>query len=355
MRISDRVSAMLERYRRRILIGCLVLTAAALALGARSWLLDVWGQPLKLPEEGVVLTVSAGEGLGAVLNRAEAAGWLSNARWIGFMAARQGLDARMHVGEYRLLPGISAEGLVDKLARGEVLRYRVTLPEGITLARALELLCAQETLKCLLDGVDDPRLLSLVKPHAAAEGWFLPETYSYRRGDSDWDVLQQAHTLMKGALTSLWRERDSGLPLESPYDVLKLASIVERETGKASERPEIAGVFIRRLERGMRLQTDPTVIYGLGTRFQGNLTRAHLRDPENPYNTYRIQGLPPTPIALPGRAALEAVVHPAQGDALYFVARGDGSHAFSATLEEHQEKVRQYQLNRRSDYRSSPK
>ena len=354
MRMSDQGAAMRKPYRRRLLVVSLMVAVSMLALGVRGWLLDVWQQPLELPPEGVVLEVSPGEGLSAVLSRAEALGWLSRARWVGFVAGLRKLDERMHIGEYRLLPGLRADGLVEKLTRGDVLQYQVTLPEGITLARALDVLCAQQSLTCSLDGVNDPRLLSLVAPHDAAEGWFLPETYSYRRGNSDWDVLQQAHRLMTKELMALWNQRDAELPLESPYDALRLASIVERETGLASERPEIAGVFIRRLERGMRLQTDPTVIYGLGSRYEGNLTRAHLLDPENPYNTYRIHGLPPTPIALPGRAALEAVVHPAEGDALYFVARGDGSHAFSATLEAHQEKVRQYQINRRSDYRSSP-
>ncbi|MEE4202124.1 MAG: endolytic transglycosylase MltG [Halieaceae bacterium] len=344
---------MLKRRGLRLLVFS-VFVSALLVAGGRAWLLDVWHQPLALPAEGVRLEVAAGEGLGAVLKRAQSAGWLSRARWVGFIAAQLGLDARMHVGEYQLAPGLDAAGLVNQLAKGDVVRYQVTLPEGISLSQSLSLLCAQPALRCLIDGEKDPRLLTLVAPHASAEGWFLPETYTYRRGESDWDILQQAHALMQRELTHLWAERDTGLPLEDPYDALRLASIVERETGVASERPQIAGVFVRRLARGMRLQTDPTVIYGLGDSYDGNLTRAHLRDAENPYNTYRIPALPPTPIALPGRASLAAVVHPADGDALYFVARGDGSHAFSATLEEHQKRVKQYQLKRRSDYRSSP-
>ena len=155
-------------------------------------------------------------------------------------------------------------------------------------------------------------------------------------------------------LQTAWAQRDPSVPLASPYELLTLASIIEKETGVASERPEIAGVFARRLQKGMRLQTDPTVIYGLGESYEGDLKRSHLRDESNPYNSYRHHGLPPWPIALPGREAIEAAARPAAGDALYFVARGDGSHTFSATLQEHEEAVARYQLQRRSDYRSSP-
>ena len=158
---------------------------------------------------------------------------------------------------------------------------------------------------------------------------------------------------MREVLDNEWQSREDGLPYQSPYEALTLASIVEKETGVGSERSQIAGVFVRRLKKGMRLQTDPTVIYGLGDQYQGNITRRHLKQ-ETPYNTYLIKGLPPTPIAMPGREAIHATLHPAEGDALYFVAKGDGSHYFSATLEEHLQAVRRYQLQRRSNYRSSP-
>ena len=188
----------------------------------------------------------------------------------------------------------------------------------------------------------------------SAEGLFLPETWSYIRGDSDLDILRRSHHALTELLSSLWERRPEGSVLASPYAALTLASIVEKETGVADERKQIAGVFLRRLEKGMRLQTDPTVIYGLGDDYDGDLKRRHLRDTTNPYNTYAIHGLPPTPIALPGEAALRAVFAPDDAGALYFVAKGDGSHAFSATLEEHEENVRRYQLTRRADYRSSP-
>lgn len=331
----------------------LALLGLIMAL-AYGWLEQQWQQPLRVPTQGARLTVEPGDSLGRVLHRAEAAGWLAHARWVGFVAARQGLDGGLHVGEYELPSGLTAEGLVAKLASGEVVTYKVTLPEGIRLADALEILCAAEALECTLTGVADADLLALLPDGSLPEGWFLPETYHYRRGERDIDVLARAHELMRETLVALWADRDMGLPLTSAYEALTLASIVERETGVVSERKAIAGVFTRRLQQGMRLQTDPTVIYGLGAAYQGNLTRAHLRDTENPYNTYRIDGLPPTPISLPGKAALSAVMHPADGHALYFVARGDGTHAFAATLTEHQENVRRFQLKRRSDYRSSP-
>jgi UPF0755 protein len=205
-----------------------------------------------------------------------------------------------------------------------------------------------------LDGPNDPRLLELVKPAESAEGQFFPDTYHYDRGASDWQILQRAYDAMQQALAEEWSERAAGLPYETPYEALIMASIIERETGLDEERGEIAGVFVRRLQKGMRLQTDPTVIYGLGPAFDGNLTRRHLADESNPFNTYRHGGLPPAPIALPGRASIRAALQPEDGDALFFVARGDGGHVFSATLAEHERAVRKYQLSRREDYRSSP-
>ena len=198
-----------------------------------------------------------------------------------------------------------------------------------------------------------PALLGLPEG-SSVEGWLLPETYHYHKGLSDIDVIGIAYANMQSTLSRLWPSRDQGLPYETPYEALIMASLIEKETGTASERPEIAGVFVRRLQKNMRLQTDPAVIYGLGDRYQGNLTRAHLREP-GPYNTYLNKGLPPTPIAMPGEAAIFAALHPAAGNALYFVAKGDGSHAFSATLTEHEAAVQRYQVRKRSqNYRSSP-
>ncbi len=305
-------------------------------------------------EGAEILQVEPGDNLRKVLREIKHRGWIEYPRLVEWWARHQRLDQGLHIGEYRITPGTSAAALVQMINAGEVIRYSITLPEGISLANALERLQSDTRLKPLLSGPDDDRLLALVAPSDSAEGWFMPETYQFTRGDSDLDILTRAHTAMESALTVAWESRAPNLPLRHAYEALILASVVERETSIPEERPAIAGVFLRRLQRNMRLQTDPTVIYGLGDQYRGNLTRKHLRDTENPWNTYVIKGLPPTPIALPGVAALQAAVQPAPGEDLYFVARGDGYHAFAATLEEHNANVKRYQLSRRADYRSTP-
>lgn len=330
------------------LLGLVLLALAAYAL------VMYWRQPVAMPAGGYYLDVAPGESLGSLADRLAGDGIVRSGQLLKLYGRATGLDARLHSGEYRFEGRLTSAQILDRIGRGEVVTYRVTLPEGITLARALEILAGARRLDPVLSGPDDRRLLGLAPGRLSAEGLFLPETYRYERGTTDWDILRRAHADLDSALDRLWRNRHVPLPYEEPYDALIMASIVERETGVASERRQVAGVFVRRLQRGMRLQTDPTVIYGLGAGFDGNLTRAHLRDADNPYNTYRHGGLPPTPIALPGMAALHAALNPQEGSALYFVARGDGSHVFSDTLEEHRAAVRTYQLERRSDYRSHP-
>ena len=338
---------------KRVLHVALLLGALAVGAGTLR-LTTAWNQALVLPEEGVLITVAKGESLSRVLARAEDNRWLIGSSWVGVVARWRGLDEQIQAGEFALDAPLTAGELIEKLAAGEVVRRSVTLPEGITLAEAVEILHREPALaKTPLDDLSIA-LLAMTGREGSAEGLFLPETWSYTGGDSDLDILRRSHLALNELLTSLWERRPEDLVLSSPYAALTLASIVEKETGVAGERAQIAGVFLRRLERGMRLQTDPTVIYGLGDDYDGDLKRRHLRDTTNPYNTYAIHGLPPTPIALAGEAALRAVFSPADGEALYFVARGDGSHAFSATLEEHEDNVRRYQLTRRADYRSSP-
>ena len=338
---------------KRVLLVAVLLTAMAVGAGMLR-LTTAWNQALVLPPEGVLITVARGESLSRVLARAEDNQWLTRSSWVGAVARWHGLDEQIQAGEFALNAPLTAGEFIAKLAAGEVVRRSVTLPEGITLAEAIEILHRESTLtKTPLDELSIA-LLAMTGREDSAEGLFLPETWSYTRADSDLDILQRSHLALNELLTSLWEQRSEGLVLSSPYAALTLASIVEKETGVAGERMQIAGVFLRRLERGMRLQTDPTVIYGLGDDYDGDLERRHLRDNTNPYNTYAIHGLPPTPIALPGEAALRAVFSPSDGEALYFVAKGDGSHAFSATLEEHEDNVRRYQLTRRADYRSSP-
>ena len=336
------------------LVPVFALVLALAAPGAALWLHDWWQAPLNVPEQGLIVQIASGDTLGRLSARLSEQGVIRYPRLFNWAGRLSGADQRIRRGEYRLAPGLSAAELLALLQSGATVRYLVTLPEGIRLAEAVEILGRSEGLAPVLSGPDDGRLLQVVGERATAEGFFLPETYQYERGDSDLDVLFEAHRLMRGALDAAWSRRAPGLPYANPYEALIMASIIEKETGLASERPLIGGVFIRRLQRRMRLQTDPTVIYGLGADFDGNLRREHLRDAANPYNSYRHRGLPPGPIALPGREALMAAVQPAPGDSLYFVARGDGSHEFSATLEAHEAAVRRYQLNRRADYRSAP-
>jgi UPF0755 protein len=268
--------------------------------------------------------------------------------------ARLTSQTRIRVGEYQLDTGDTPRALLERLMSGKVIYYQITFPEGLNFKEWLSLIARQPKLTQSLGGLATSVLLEQLGIDIDhPEGWFFPDTYRYSAADTDRDVLLRAHARMQEVLDDEWKSREDGLIYQSPYEALTLASIVEKETGVGSERSQIAGVFVRRLKKGMRLQTDPTVIYGLGDQYQGNITRRHLKQ-ETPYNTYMIKGLPPTPIAMPGREAIHATLHPAEGDALYFVAKGDGSHYFSATLEEHSQAVRRFQLQRRSNYRSSP-
>ncbi|MDX1803841.1 MAG: endolytic transglycosylase MltG [Alcanivorax sp.] len=226
--------------------------------------------------------------------------------------------------------------------------------DGWTFDEWRKQLDAMDTLKHALKGLSDDAVMArLGHKGQHPEGWFAPDTYFYTRGTSDLTLLERAMARQQDILNQAWAERDQNLPYSGPYQALIMASIVEKETGVPSERAEIAGVFVNRLRKGMRLQTDPTVIYGMGDRYHGNIRRSDLHTP-TPYNTYVIPGLPPTPIAMPGREAIMAAVHPADTEALYFVARGDGSHYFSKTLAEHRKAVRDFQLRRRQGYRSAP-
>ncbi len=337
---------------KKLFLVLLVLTALAAFVAHQ--LQQRWQQPLVISGEVYPLTVGAGETLRSVVAKLQADGVYSDGWMLRLYGRWTGLDQQIKRGEYRVPVGTTPSSLLTLLQQGRVVSYQVTLPEGITLARALEILAADQVLEKRLSGPKDPRILALVAPRDDPEGLFFPDSYQFERGASDFDILQRAYSAMTRILAEEWQQRSEGLPYDTSYEALIMASIVERETGQAEERGEIAGVFVRRLNKNMRLQTDPTVIYGLGEQFDGNLRRKHLQDGSNPYNTYRHKGLPPSPIALPGRAAIHAALHPKPGKSLYFVARGDGGHYFSETLAEHQRAVRKYQLQRREDYRSSP-
>jgi len=250
----------------------------------------------------------------------------------------------LRAGEYAVTPRMTPRTLLDRMARGKVIHHQFTVIEGWRFADLRAALAREPMLEQTLAGLGDSEIMArLGRADLPPEGRFLPETYSFVRGQNDLDVLKRAYRAMEKALATHWAARQPDTPLKSADEMLILASIVEKETGQPGDRPGIAGVFLRRLKIGMRLQTDPTVIYGIGAAYNGNITRRHL-ETDTPYNTYTRYGLPPTPIALPGDAALAAVAKPAGGDALYFVARGDGSTQFSPTLDEHNAAVGKYQL-----------
>ena len=311
-------------------------------------------QPLAIDGSAYELVVERGWGVNSLAAALAADGLLDSNLPLKVYAKINRVGV-IKAGEYLLVPGETPNSLLKKLAAGEVLRYSVTFPEALTLGQWRAILADATKLKQTLadrPATDIARYLGLGVENP--EGWFAPDTYSYTAGDSDLAILKRAFEARREQLARLWEQRQEELPLADPYEALILASIVDRETGVASERARIAGVFVARLRKNMLLQTDPTVIYGLGESFDGNLTRSHLQQ-DGPYNTYTRAGLPPTPIANPGVAALEAVLHPQSGQALYFVGKGDGSHHFSATLDEHNRAVRKYQLEQRAKgYRSSP-
>jgi len=262
------------------------------------------------------------------------------------LARELGVAGKLHAGEYAIEAGATPRSLLRKMAAGDVIQHHFTIVEGWTFAQVRDALTHDALLVQTLGNADDPDVMRRIgDADNAAEGQFLPETYSYVKGMSDVDVLRRAHEALRKTLDKLWSEHPADSPLTSAYQALTLASIVEKETGRADERPQIARVFLTRLKLGMKLQTDPSVIYGLGTGYDGKIHRRDL-DTDTPFNTYTRAGLPPTPIAMPGRAALEAVSHPAATNAIYFVARGDGSHEFSSTLEAHNLAVAKYQLHR---------
>ena len=324
-------------------------------LAISAFYLQSWLQtPDLIPPENQELLVERGESLISVAHRLHRADIIRWPRaWVYY--ARIFEPAPIKTGEYRLPENASPLDILHQLQAGEVVVYPVTFVEGWTFNTMLEVLGNLQNIEHQLKGLaGDEVIAALGLTIGHPEGWFFPDTYYYVSGDTDAQILLRAHERMQHILELEWRARAVGLPYETAYDALIMASIVEKETGVPHERDEIAGVFVRRLQKRMRLQTDPTVIYGLGSDYDGNLRRADLFR-ATPYNTYTQAGLPPTPIAMPGREAIHAALHPKDGDALYFVARGDGSHYFSATLEEHINAVRRYQKRgRRDDYRSSP-
>jgi len=310
--------------------------------------------PLELDERVFILRVPENNSLTSVTRDLWIDGYLRYPRLL-LLQAKLEKTQSIRVGEYELVREDTPRILLQKLHGGDVLLYRTSLIEGWSTMQMLAHLQADTRLSDDLGEVELEDLASRLNLDVGfAEGWFYPDTYVYARDLPISVLLLQAHERMQDILAEEWLQRGFGVPYETRYEALIMASIVEKETGVPRERAEIAGVFVRRLQLGMRLQTDPTIIYGLGDSYSGNLTRAHLRQ-ASPYNTYLNNGLTPTPIANPGRDAIHAALNPEQGSALYFVARGDGSHQFSDTLEAHNAAVRQFQIEQRAvDYQSAP-
>lgn len=326
-----------------------IFSATGVWLYVQNWLMA----PLDVGAEGYRYELKPGQTLGHLANDLGQQHILDNPRLLRLYARLTNIN-KVHAGEYFLAPGTTPQSLLEKLRKGDVVLHQVTFVEGWTFRQVLAALEKTPSIRHELTGKSEAEQLALLGlPLTHPEGWFFPDTYSFSRNTSDVEILQKSYRKMENLLNREWEGRAANLPYKNAYEALIMASIIERETGHHSERDQIAGVFVRRLQQGMKLQTDPTVIYGMGDSYQGRITRKHLTA-ATPYNTYTIDGLPPTPISLPSAASIKAALHPAAGDALYFVAKGDGTSEFSATLDAHNQAVRRYQLNRRSDYRAAP-
>ncbi len=317
-------------------------TVALLFLAAGIYL--YWFSVAQLEPEAKTYMVEPGTSLKSFARMLHREKVLPDAHVLVWIATLKGQSRELKAGEYRFRKGMTAMEILEQVTAGRVVEYPLKIVEGWNFKQVLEALHAAPKLTHSLQGLSPKQIMAMLGyPTVHPEGRFFPDTYYYPSGMSDLLILQRAYQKMDKILDEEWANRASDLPYRSRDEALTMASIVEKETGKPEERPLIAGVFVQRLRKGMKLQTDPTVIYGLGDKFNGNLTLVHLRTP-TPYNTYTMKGLPPTPIAMPGREAVHAALNPENTRALYFVSRGDGSHVFSETLEQHNAAVQKYQL-----------
>jgi UPF0755 protein len=324
----------------------IVLIAVVLAAGAAAW----WWmtqRPLPLPQEPFEFSVRTGATLRAVARELAEADILPGEWALVALGRLERVDRTIKAGNYEIPTGTTLAGLLAKLTQGDVTQTSITIVEGWTMRDLKEALRADdEVTKTVVDRADAELMRAIGAPGSQPEGWFFPDTYFFAAGATDASILVRAHRTMQKRLDAAWAGRAPGLPFSSAYEALILASIVEKETGRAVDRPLIASVLVNRLQQGMRIQADPTVIYGMGERFDGNLTKRDL-DADSAYNTYTRDGLPPTPIALPSQAALDSVLHPPATPYLYFVARGDGSSEFSANIADHNRAVAKYQRSGR--------
>jgi len=311
--------------------------------------------PMNIPEQGLRYEIKSGMTLTSVARDLSQQGVLNKPVYLRVLAKFQGTASNIQAGEYEFSVGLTPAGFLDMIVSGQVIQYALTIVEGWNYTQLMEAVNNHEHLVHTLKGLDQKQLMSkLGYPGEHPEGRFYPDTYLFPTDTTDSEFLKRAYEAMVNILNEEWSQRVGALPFDTPYEALILASIVEKETAVPDERKAISGVFVRRLEKKMRLQTDPTVIYGMGDKYDGNIKLRDLKK-DTPYNTYRRKGLPPTPIAMPGGAAINAALHPLEGDELYFVARGDGSHEFSSTLKQHNNAVIKYQLKgRRKSFSSNP-
>ncbi len=303
--------------------------------------------PLNI-DNTIQLNVTSGRSITSIANELTDKNIISHPYYLTWFARYNRLAKRVQAGEYIVKAGVTPAELLNLLVTGKVRQYGFTIIEGWNVVQVLQAINENENLSHSIGDATASNLMGKLGLSADmyAEGWLFPDTYYFVKGELDTKVLLRAHKAMKLNLDKAWQQREKGLPYKTAYDALIMASIIEKETGRGDEREQIAGVFVRRLRKGMKLQTDPTVIYGIGDKYDGNIRRRDLRK-DTAYNTYTRKGLPPTPIAMPGLAAIEAALHPDKGNTLYFVAKGDGSHVFSSTLAQHNEAVIKYQLKGR--------
>jgi UPF0755 protein len=317
----------------------LVLLAVAAATGFSHWA----SQPIMTEGEPIEFTITSGSGVGTAAQQIARAGAPVNPFLFSMLARVTQQASKIKAGAYELKPGTTPRGLIGQLVRGEFAQESLTIIEGWSFRQMRQAIAASKSLKHDTADLSDKELMARISTeYKSPEGLFFPDTYLFAKGSSELQIYKQAHTLMLNRLAAAWEKRDASLPYKTPYEALIMASIVEKETGQKSERGMIAGVFVNRLKHGMLLQTDPTVIYGMGDNFAGNIRKKDL-ETDTPYNTYVRVGLPPTPIALPGVESLAAALGPARTDALYFVSRGDGTSKFSDNLSDHNKAVNQYQ------------
>ncbi len=291
----------------------------------------------------VIVEIEKGDSLSKIADKLAAQQVIIQPFWFKVFAFNEDIATKLKVGEYELTPGLTIPQILALFAQGKTKQYSITFPEGRSLKEILQDIARNPYLEHTLSKTDNESIranLQISQP--SLEGLLFPDTYYFEKHMSDKALLKRAYDKMQAVLQQEWMSKSEGLPFKSSYEALTLASIVEKETAAVNERPLIAGVFIRRLEKDMLLQTDPTVIYGMGDDFKGDIRYKDLQQP-TPYNTYRVKGLPPTPISMPGRAAINAVLHPDKGRSLYFVAKGDGTHVFSESLKDHNRAVDNFQ------------